>query len=53
MLGTAIPIIYQLAFVLFGSEYNVFSGIVSKQDFWYTFDHSLPGPDAVTIVIHN
>lgn len=52
-LRAAITIACQLAFVLFGYDQGVFSGIVGNQDFLDTFDHPSPGLEGIIVSIYN
>ncbi|KAF2026542.1 putative Myo-inositol transporter 1 [Setomelanomma holmii] len=52
-LRAAITIACQLAFVLFGYDQGVFSGIVGNADFLDTFDHPSPGLEGIIVSIYN
>jgi len=52
-LRAAITIACQLAFVLFGYDQGVFSGIVGNEDFLNTFDHPSPGLEGIIVSIYN
>jgi MFS family permease len=52
-LRAAITIACQLAFVLFGYDQGVFSGIVGNQNFLDTFDHPSPGLEGIIVSIYN
>lgn len=52
-LRAAITIVCQLAFVLFGYDQGVFSGIVGNQNFLDTFDHPSPGLEGIIVSIYN
>jgi hypothetical protein len=52
-LRAAITIACQLAFVLFGYDQGVFSGIVGNQDFLDTFNHPSPGLEGIIVAIYN
>ena len=52
-LRAAITIVCQLAFVLFGYDQGVFSGIVGNQDFLNTFDHPSPALEGIIVSIYN
>jgi MFS family permease len=52
-LRCAITIACQLAFVLFGYDQGVFSGIVGNEDFLATFDHPSPGLEGIIVSIYN
>lgn len=52
-LRAAITIACQLAFVLFGYDQGVFSGIVGNQHFLDTFDHPSPGLEGIIVSIYN
>ncbi|KAH7119813.1 putative Myo-inositol transporter 1 [Dendryphion nanum] len=49
----AITIACQLAFVLFGYDQGVFSGIVGNEDFLNTFNHPSPGLEGIIVSIYN
>jgi MFS family permease len=49
----AITISCQLAFVLFGYDQGVFSGIVGNADFLDTFDHPSPALEGIIVSIYN
>ncbi|KAI4939144.1 uncharacterized protein J4E92_000427 [Alternaria infectoria] len=52
-LRAAITIACQLAFVLFGYDQGVFSGIVGNENFLNTFDHPSPGLEGIIVSIYN
>lgn len=52
-LRAAITIACQLAFVLFGYDQGVFSGIVGNADFLDTFDHPSPALEGIIVSIYN
>lgn len=52
-LRAAITIACQLAFVLFGYDQGVFSGIVGNADFLDTFNHPSPGLEGIIVSIYN
>ena len=52
-LRAAITIACQLAFVLFGYDQGVFSGIVGNEDFLNTFNHPSPGLEGIIVSIYN
>ncbi|KAF2192873.1 putative Myo-inositol transporter 1 [Zopfia rhizophila CBS 207.26] len=52
-LRCAITIACQLAFVLFGYDQGVFSGIVGNEDFRSTFGHPSPGLEGIIVSIYN
>ncbi|PVI05638.1 putative Myo-inositol transporter 1 [Periconia macrospinosa] len=52
-LRAAITIACQLAFVLFGYDQGVFSGIVGNADFLDTFGHPSPGLEGIIVSIYN
>ncbi|KAJ4377745.1 hypothetical protein N0V83_000575 [Neocucurbitaria cava] len=52
-LRAAITIACQLAFVLFGYDQGVFSGIVGNEDFLNTFDHPSPGLEGIIVSIYD
>lgn len=52
-LRIAITIACQLAFVLFGYDQGVFSGIVGNADFLDTFGHPSPGLEGIIVSIYN
>lgn len=52
-LRAAITIACQLAFVLFGYDQGVFSGIVGNADFLKTFDYPSPGLEGIIVSIYN
>lgn len=52
-LRAAITIACQLAFVLFGYDQGVFSGIVGNPNFLDTFSHPSPGLEGIIVSIYN
>jgi hypothetical protein len=52
-LRAAITITCQLAFVLFGYDQGVFSGIVGNPSFLSTFSHPSPGLEGIIVAIYN
>jgi MFS family permease len=52
-LRAAITISCQLAFVLFGYDQGVFSGIVGNADFLDTFNHPSPALEGIIVSIYN
>jgi MFS family permease len=52
-LRIAITICCQLAFVLFGYDQGVFSGIVGNANFLDTFGHPSPGLEGIIVAIYN
>jgi MFS family permease len=52
-LRAAITIACQMAFVLFGYDQGVFSGIVGNADFLHTFDHPGPALEGIIVSIYN
>jgi hypothetical protein len=52
-LRAAITIVCQLAFVLFGYDQGVFSGIVGNQNFLDTFGHPSPALEGIIVAIYN
>jgi len=52
-LRAAITIACQLAFVLFGYDQGVFSGIVGNPNFLDTFNHPSPGLEGIIVAIYN
>lgn len=52
-LRAAITIACQMAFVLFGYDQGVFSGIVGNADFLNTFNHPSPALEGIIVSIYN
>lgn len=52
-LRAAITIACQMAFVLFGYDQGVFSGIVGNSDFLNTFNHPTPALEGIIVSIYN
>lgn len=52
-LRAMITIACQMAFVLFGYDQGVFSGIVGNPDFLDTFDHPSPALEGIIVSIYN
>ncbi|KAF2260664.1 general substrate transporter [Lojkania enalia] len=52
-LRAAITVACQLAFVLFGYDQGVFSGIVGNEDFLNTFGHPSAGLEGIIVSIYN
>src|SRR5690242_7940131 len=52
-LRAMITVACQMAFVLFGYDQGVFSGIVGNADFLNTFDHPSPALEGIIVSIYN
>ncbi|KAF2713936.1 putative Myo-inositol transporter 1 [Pleomassaria siparia CBS 279.74] len=52
-LRAAITIACQLAFILFGYDQGVFSGIIGNADWLDTFGHPAPGLEGIIVSIYN
>ena len=52
-LRLAITIACQMAFVLFGYDQGVFSGIVGNADYLNTFNHPSPALEGIIVSIYN
>ena len=52
-LRAAITIACQMAFILFGYDQGVFSGIVGNEDFLNTFGHPSPSLEGIIVSIYN